>query len=113
MTLRRGFQSHPVLLASAAVLAGLILLQAGLPRSPLVQADMVAQGSGFTMLTFGGRRGALDTDVESIVLVDDHTGWMLVYELTGSRPNRRIDVLDGGSMARMFERNRPAATPGR
>ena len=98
--------------ATAMLLAGLVLFQAGGHQPAIVQADMVTEGNGFTMLTMGGRRTARDTDVQSLVILDVSAGWLLSYELTGSRPNRQIQLLDGGPIARLLERSDSSNTSG-
>lgn len=103
--------SHASLWVTAIVLAGLVLFQAGGHQLTPVQADMVTEGGGFTMLTMSGRHGALDSDMQSLIILDSAAGWMLAYELTGSRPNRQIELLDGGSIARLFDRGQsPGST---
>lgn len=93
--------------ATAMLLTGLVLFQAGGNQPTMVHADMVTEGGGFTMLTMGGRRTAKDTDVQSLVILDVSAGWLLSYELTGSRPNRQIQLLDGGPIDRLMERSAP------
>lgn len=67
---------------------------------------MISEGGGFTMLTMGGRPGSRDNDSQSVILLDTNGGWMMAYEITGSKPNRIIELLDGGPMERLFERGR-------
>ena len=81
-----------------------ILIQLGGYQSPVVHGDMITEGGGFTMLTMRGRSGARDKDAQSLILMDNRGGWMMAYELTGSKPNRSIELLDGGQMEALFER---------
>ena len=94
---------HPSLWASAVLLLGLILLQAGGHQGPAVQADMLSSGGGYTMLTMQGRHAARDNDADTLVLLDVAAGWMLTYEIMGSRTDRRIELIDGGPIARLFD----------
>ena len=94
--------SNSTLWCTAAVLAILVCIQAGSQSAPVVHVDMIAEGGGFTMLTMTGRSGAQDKDVQSLVILDNSAGWLLAYELSGNRPNRVIELLDGGPLDRFF-----------
>jgi len=94
--------SNTTLWITAAILAVLVFIQAGSQSNSIVHADMIAEGGGFTMLTMTGRSGARDKDVQSLIILDNAAGWLLAYELTGNRPNRVIELLDGGPLDRFF-----------
>ncbi|MBG84010.1 MAG: hypothetical protein CMJ40_05615 [Phycisphaerae bacterium] len=98
--------SRILLSISALCIGALILIQLGGNHQPVVHGDMIVEGGGFTMLTMGGRPGARDQDAHSLILLDNHGGWMMAYELVGARPKRTIELLDGGPMERLFERGR-------
>ena len=99
-------QSRSLLTISALLLGILILVQLSGYQQPVVHGDMITEGGGFTMLTMGGRSASRDKDSQSLILLDNRGGWMIAYELTGSKPNRSIELLDGGPMERLFERGR-------
>ena len=99
-------QSRILLSMSALCLGVLILVQLGGYQQPVVHGDMIAEGGGFTMLTMGGRSASRDQDAHSLILLDNHGGWMMAYELVGAKPKRSIELLDGGPMERLFERGR-------
>ena len=104
-------QSRFLLSISALCLGVSSLIQLGGYQSPVVHGDMITEGGGFTMLTMRGRSGARDKDAQSLILMDNRGGWMMAYELTGSKPNRSIELLDGGPMERLFERGRFLPAP--
>ena len=97
-------QWSPLLWASAILLAGMIMLQLGGPASPVVQADMIVQQDGYTMLTMKGRSAGLDKDADTLILLDSGEGWLLAYEFAGPATKRRIQPIDGGPLAYLFER---------
>ena len=97
-------QWSPLLWASAVLLAGMIMLQLGGPTSPVVHADMIVQQDGYTMLTMRGRSVGGDKDAETLILLDSGEGWLLAYEFVGPATNRRIEPVDGGPLAYLFER---------
>jgi len=98
--------SRILLSGSALCLGLLILVQLSGYQQPVVHGDMIAEGGGFTMLTMGGRSASRDQDTHCLILLDNHGGWMMAYELVGARPKRTIELLDGGPMERLFERGR-------
>ncbi|MEE2906604.1 MAG: hypothetical protein VX527_02120 [Planctomycetota bacterium] len=95
--------SRITLCTTAIVLFALVLFQVGGHGPTLVQADMVTEGGGYTMLTMSGRNGAVNNEVQSLVILDNAAGWLLIYELTGGQTNRTIELLDGGALTRLFD----------
>lgn len=79
-----------MLMASAFVMTGLLLVQVGSRLTPEAHAEMVIRGGGITIMT-----GRTRTGEESLFMLDDVSQQLLVYTADPSRKRMNRDaVLD-------------------
>jgi len=85
----RGGSGHGALWASAAVLAGLVLVQAGRMRDNAALADMVVQAGEYTLLTTEAQ------NEELLYVIDVRTEELSIYRIGQQRSLELIykDVL--------------------
>jgi len=97
--------SGNALTASAFVLGGLVLLQAGrLPENPAIAADSNVKGD-FTVLTARSGRGDEITPNQILYVIDSRNETMLVYEVEDARRGQ-ITLRSGGALPALFARAR-------
>lgn len=86
------------LIASACVLAGLLLARVGSPLDTPAQAEMLLNRGDFTMMTASTR----DSE-ESLFILDGRSQQLLIY--TGDVNNNTIDLEQVIPMSQMFGRS--------
>jgi hypothetical protein len=90
-----------VLWASAFLLAGLVIVQAGrLPSNP-AYAEMAVADGGYTLLTTDSGRGEDAAPNELLYVLDSREETVLVYEIEDAR-QKQIFLRDGGSLRNLF-----------
>jgi len=70
---------------------------------------MISSGGGFTLMTANSRDQRVVEEAEVLYLIDHHRGMLMVYGLVDVHTAPRVEMLDGGRMAVLFERARAAA----
>ena len=91
-----------VLLASAFVIAAMILVQAGrLPGNP-AYAGMTSTKTVYSLLTADSGRGPDAKPHEIFLVIDNRTEALVLYELDAQ--NRQIVPRDGGFLPTLFQR---------
>jgi len=91
--------ARAILWASAFVLASLVILQAGkLPGNP-AYAGQVSSAGAYTILTADSGRGDDANPDEILVVIDNRTEALMVYETDG---RSGIVPRDGGNLANLF-----------
>lgn len=91
------------LIASAFVLAGLLFVSLDGRLNSTAEADMLIARNNFTLMTARTRDG-----VESLFLLDNSTGRLLIYTLDG----RDLKLGANVELARIFERAAGGAAGG-
>lgn len=92
-----------ILWGSAAILGGMVLLQAGrMPESPAYGGSVIS-GGDLTALTASMGRGRDTERYELLYVVDNRTETLLVYEIEDAR-NKEIVLRSGGRLADLFAR---------
>ena len=91
--------------ASAFLLAGLVITQAGrLPANPAF-ANMAVSDHGFTLVTANSGRGDDADPNELLYVLDSRSEMLLVYEIEDAR-QERIVLRHGGSLQNLFAQGR-------
>jgi len=87
------------LIASAFVLAGLLVVQMGSRLSNPAHAELVITRDDFTLMTAQTRR-----DEEALFVLDNVSGQLLVYR-TSLPPRSRLELVGIQSMPQLFGRS--------
>lgn len=91
--------------ASAFVLAGMVVMQAGRLPENAAHAGMGVSDHDFTLVTAKSGRGQ-DADPDEVLYVlDSRTEALLVYWIEDAR-QQGVQMVDGGSLVALFQRGR-------
>jgi hypothetical protein len=88
------------LMASAFVLAGLLVVNLDLGGAP-AQAEMVIARENFTLMTARTRENE-----ESLFVLDNSTGRLLIYSLNA--PRRQLQLVANANVGEIFTRGEAA-----
>ena len=93
-----------VLAATAMLLAiviGLLFLRT---TEPIVEAGVVVSADSFTIMTAAARTGGQTTSDEDVLyIMDNHHGILLIYQTRNQANADRIELVDGGFVADLFD----------
>ncbi len=92
-----------VLWASAIVIAGLVILQAGRLPQNAAYADQAVSEGGYTLMTTDSGRGSDTAPKELLYIIDNRSEVLLVYEVPDARSNS-LQLVGGGSLQSLFVR---------
>lgn len=97
-----------ILMATAFLLAALVVVQAGrAPRPSAFAGDAVVGSEGFTMLTASSGFGKDVRPYELLYVLDNYSEMMFVYEVPQST-NRSVSLLGGMDLPYLFRMARGA-----
>jgi len=92
--------SAAVLWASAFVITGMIILQAGRHATNAAYAEMANTAAGYTLLTTDGGTGDVPPD-ELLYVIDNRDEVMMLYEIENAQ-KRTIALRQSGSLRNLF-----------
>jgi len=93
--------SAAVLGASAFVLAGLVVVQAGRLPGNAAYAETSSEAGGYSLLTIDSGRGDDASPDELFYVLDSRDQVLLVYEIEDAR-SKRVLLRTGASLAGLF-----------
>jgi len=100
-TKRTSSTGTAVLLATAFLLAALVIIQAGKLPANQAHAGTSVASEGFSLLTVDSGRGDDLDPQELLFVIDSRDEMLLVYEIEDARKNV-ITLRDGGSLHNLF-----------
>ncbi len=96
---------HAALWASAFLLGGLVITQAGRLPGNQAFAEMAVESGGFTLMTVDSGRGEDAAPDELLYVIDSRSETLLIYEIEDAR-RKQIILRTGGSLRNLFVQGR-------
>lgn len=90
-----------ILWASAFLLAGFVIVQAGRMGGNAAHADMTGSSGDYTLMTTSAGTGDDAAPNEVLYVIDNREQVLLVYEIENAQ-TRRMFLRDGGSLNNLF-----------
>ena len=90
-----------ILWASAFILAGMLIIQAGRMAGNAAHADMTATDGAYTLMTTSAGTGDDASPNEVLFVIDNNDQVLLVYEIENAQTGRMF-LRDGGDLDNLF-----------
>lgn len=98
-------QSAAVLWASAFVLGGMVIMQAGRMQGSTAEAAVATNRNDYSLVTTNSGKGGDADPNELLYIINTREEVMMVYEIEDARKGQ-ITLRDGGKLENLFQRAR-------